>query len=145
MRKKSYVLFSVLLLFFLFLFLLLNSFSFIAQRFDIDTSKMLQLSGVVVSEEDCKTYDYNTITDMTEGTETIVHLRERIIGRTIQEDLFDTKGNTIIERGTLISEAHAKAIDEAGIKEVKFDRGGYSYHGKVKALADAAREEGLKF
>jgi len=38
----------------------------------------------------------------------------------------------------------SKAI-KAGIKEVKFDRGGFSYHGKVKALADAAREEGLKF
>ena len=37
-----------------------------------------------------------------------------------------------------------KAVD-AGIKEVVFDRGGYIYHGKVAALADAAREAGLKF
>ena len=34
---------------------------------------------------------------------------------------------------------------EAGIEEVVFDRGGFVYHGKVKALADAAREAGLKF
>ena len=43
--------------------------------------------------------------------------------------------------GTVIGK---KAV-EAGIEEVVFDRGGYIYHGKVKALADAAREAGLKF
>jgi len=43
--------------------------------------------------------------------------------------------------GTVIGK---KAID-AGITEVVFDRGGYIYHGKVAALADAAREAGLKF
>lgn len=39
----------------------------------------------------------------------------------------------------------AKAALDKGIKEVVFDRGGTRYHGKVKALADAAREAGLKF
>ena len=43
--------------------------------------------------------------------------------------------------GTLIGK---KAID-AGITEVVFDRGGYIYHGRVQAVADAAREAGLKF
>lgn len=43
--------------------------------------------------------------------------------------------------GTVIGK---KAV-EAGIKEVIFDRGGFIYHGKVKALADAAREAGLEF
>ncbi len=43
--------------------------------------------------------------------------------------------------GTLI----AKRALELGIKEVVFDRGGYIYHGKVKALAEAAREAGLEF
>lgn len=45
------------------------------------------------------------------------------------------------EVGTLI----AKAALEKGITEVVFDRGGYIYHGRVKELAEAAREAGLKF
>ena len=43
--------------------------------------------------------------------------------------------------GTVI----AKRAIEKGIKEVVFDRGGFIYHGKVQALADAAREAGLEF
>jgi large subunit ribosomal protein L18 len=43
--------------------------------------------------------------------------------------------------GKLIAERALKA----GIKDVVFDRGGYMYHGRVKALADAAREGGLNF
>jgi large subunit ribosomal protein L18 len=45
---------------------------------------------------------------------------------------------------TIGSLAAKQALDK-GIKEVVFDRGGMCYHGKVKALADAAREAGLKF
>jgi large subunit ribosomal protein L18 len=45
------------------------------------------------------------------------------------------------EVGKLLAE-RAKA---KGVKQVVFDRGGYKYHGRVKALADAAREEGLEF
>lgn len=45
------------------------------------------------------------------------------------------------EVGTLV----AKRATKAGIKTIVFDRGGYQYHGKVKALAEAAREGGLEF
>ena len=45
------------------------------------------------------------------------------------------------EIGSLIAERGKKA----GVEDVIFDRGGYIYHGRVKALADAARENGLKF
>jgi large subunit ribosomal protein L18 len=39
----------------------------------------------------------------------------------------------------------AKRAKDAGVERVAFDRGGYKYHGRVKALADAARETGLEF
>ena len=39
----------------------------------------------------------------------------------------------------------AKRAKEKGITQVAFDRGGFRFHGRVKALADAAREQGLKF
>lgn len=44
-----------------------------------------------------------------------------------------------------VGELVAKRAIEKGIKEVVFDRGGYIYHGRVKALAEAAREQGLQF
>jgi large subunit ribosomal protein L18 len=44
-----------------------------------------------------------------------------------------------------IGKAIAERAKEKGVKKVVFDRGGYLYHGRVKALADAAREAGLEF
>jgi large subunit ribosomal protein L18 len=44
-----------------------------------------------------------------------------------------------------VGEAIAKAALAAGVTKVVFDRGGYKYHGRVKALADGARSEGLSF
>ena len=49
------------------------------------------------------------------------------------------------EQAAKVGALVAKAALEAGIKEVVFDRNGYLYHGRVKQLADAAREGGLKF
>ena len=76
----------------------------------------------------------------------------------------DSVGHTLVSASTLQKEVRAelentddvaaaahlgtvigKKAVEAGIESVVFDRGGYIYHGKVKALADAAREAGLKF
>lgn len=53
------------------------------------------------------------------------------------------KGN--VEAAKLAGQLIGKKASEAGIKKVVFDRGGYLYHGRVKALAAAAREAGLEF
>ena len=54
------------------------------------------------------------------------------------------KGNKT-EQATEVGKLLAQNAKHAGIEVVVFDRGGYLYHGRVKALADAAREGGLKF
>ncbi len=76
----------------------------------------------------------------------------------------DSKGNTLVQASTLDDSIRAQAakltkVQEAqavgklvaeralaqGLKQVVFDRGGYQYHGRVKALADASRKAGLEF
>ena len=52
--------------------------------------------------------------------------------------------NEFMNKGDLIK-AVAEKAGKAGVKEVVFDRGAFLYHGRVKALADAAREGGLSF
>lgn len=49
------------------------------------------------------------------------------------------------EAATEVGKLLAERAVKAGVKEVVFDRGGYMYHGRIKALADAAREAGLSF
>lgn len=50
-----------------------------------------------------------------------------------------------VEAAKVVGEVVAKRALDKGVSEVVFDRGGYVYHGKIKALADAAREAGLQF
>ena len=55
-----------------------------------------------------------------------------------------TKGNKL-EQATAVGKLIAVNAKNAGIDSVVFDRGGFLYHGRVKALAESARESGLKF
>jgi len=63
---------------------------------------------------------------------------------TVEKDLrSEATGN--IEAASKIGKLIAERAKAAGIEKVAFDRSGYAYHGRVKALADGAREGGLKF
>lgn len=53
--------------------------------------------------------------------------------------------NASVEAAAKVGEAIARRAGEKGVKEVVFDRGGYRYHGRVAAVADAARQAGLSF
>lgn len=55
------------------------------------------------------------------------------------------KEGTKTEKAAMVGKSIAEKAKAAGITEVVFDRNGYLYHGRVKQLADAAREGGLKF
>ena len=64
---------------------------------------------------------------------------------TLQKDVLgDVKSGSVVSAASNVGSEIAKRCKEAGITEVVFDRGGYKYHGRVKAVADAAREAGLK-
>jgi large subunit ribosomal protein L18 len=57
----------------------------------------------------------------------------------------DIKGTGNADAAAAIGKAVAERAKAAGISSVAFDRSGFKYHGRVKALADAARESGLEF
>lgn len=70
--------------------------------------------------------------------------RKTVISNSIKEKGKASKGNKS-DQAKIIGEAVAKKAKEIGITDVIFDRGGYKYHGRVKALADGLRAGGLKF
>jgi large subunit ribosomal protein L18 len=83
---------------------------------------------------------YAQIINDTTGT-TMVSVSS--IAKDIKESIKSVKGK--IEVSKVVGAAIAKKALEAKITDVVFDRNGYRYHGRVKAVADAAREAGLKF
>jgi len=57
----------------------------------------------------------------------------------------EVEGKNKSEQATIVGKAVAEKAAAAGVKSVIFDRNGYQYHGRVKCLAEGAREGGLKF
>ncbi|MBD8527574.1 50S ribosomal protein L18 [Pseudomarimonas arenosa] len=65
---------------------------------------------------------------------------------TLQSDIREgLKGTKNLEAAAKVGKLVAERAKAAGIEQVAFDRSGYRFHGRIKALADAAREAGLKF
>ncbi len=78
-----------------------------------------------------------------------VQLIDDVAGRTLaaassMEPGLGVVGKNNVEAATKVGAAIAERAKAAGVEEAYFDRGGFLYHGKIKALADAAREGGLK-
>ena len=80
-----------------------------------------------------------------------VQLVDDLAGKTLAsassrvKEIAENKDVSKIEQAKLVGKLIAEKAQQAGISQVVFDRGGYLYHGRVKALAEAAREGGLKF
>jgi large subunit ribosomal protein L18 len=86
------------------------------------------------------------------NTDIYVQVIDDVAGQTLvsvsskTKELADkVKGINKIEQAKLVGKLAAEKAIEKGISTIVFDRGGYLYHGRVKSLADAAREGGLKF
>ena len=84
------------------------------------------------------------------NTDIYVQLIDDVNGVTLasasskDKDIKAQKANKV-EKSKMVGEAIAKKAVELGINDITFDRGGYLYHGRVKSVADGAREGGLKF
>lgn len=84
------------------------------------------------------------------NTEIYVQLIDDISGQTLaaassKDKDIQAQKLTKVEKSKLVGEAIARKAKDLGIEAVTFDRGGYLYHGRVKSVADGAREGGLKF
>jgi large subunit ribosomal protein L18 len=82
------------------------------------------------------------------GKNIYVQFIDDVVGRTLASSSTLVAGNGVkanMDGAKKVGALAAQQAKEKKITEVVFDRGGFKYHGRVKALADAAREAGLKF
>ena len=83
------------------------------------TRRLVDVSqDLVVNMDDCGTTKGIELRPIIEGGDIVVDLGERVLGRTIQQDLEDNEGNVIIENGTLLEEHEADIVNELGVDEI---------------------------
>src|ERR1044071_9831417 len=79
---------------------------------------------VIITEQDCQTFDGITVTPIMEGGDILEPMRDRIVGRVAQEDIYDPlTGDVLVRQNDEITEELANAIQEAGIEQVKIRSG----------------------
>lgn len=83
---------------------------------------------------------YGQLIDDTKG---VTLFEASSLSKDVVEELKNVKGK--VSKSKLVGKLLAKRAVEKGIKSVVFDRNGFAFHGRVKAVADGAREGGLKF
>src|SRR5262245_52024905 len=112
-----------------------------SQRINRHTRIRKKISGTAEKPRLCLHRSLNNLTaQVIDDTQ-----RKVIFGMsTLAKDLKGADGGNI-KGATKFGQLFAKKAQEKGIKKVSFDRGGYPYHGRIKAFAEAAREEGLEF
>ena len=97
------------------------------------------------------TSDYPRLSVFRSNKEIYCQLIDDVNGKTLvqsssrDKSIIDLKLATNMEVSFNVGKVIAEKALKEGIKKIKFDRGGYLYHGRVKSLADGAREGGLKF
>ena len=97
------------------------------------------------------TSDYPRLSVFRSNKEIYCQLIDDVNGKTIvqtssrDKSIADLKLKSNIEISFNVGKSVAELALKKGIDKIKFDRGGYLYHGRVKSLADGAREKGLKF
>jgi large subunit ribosomal protein L18 len=70
---------------------------------------------------------------------------ETLVSASSRDKSLEGQSSNKVEQAGLVGKLIAEKAIKAGIDIIRFDRGGYLYHGRVKSLADGAREGGLKF
>ena len=97
------------------------------------------------------TSDFPRLSVFRSNKEIYCQLIDDVNGKTLIQSssrdmsIIDLKLSTNMEVSFNVGKVIAEKAIKEGIKKIKFDRGGYLYHGRVKSLADGAREGGLKF
>ena len=74
---------------------------------------------VIIREEDCHTEKYINLTAITDGEDVIVPLEDRLLGRTVAQDIVDKDGNVLVTKNTTVDRDDLEKIKTVGLKEVK--------------------------
>ena len=85
----------------------------------------------------------NIYAQLIDDTKGVTLLEASSLSKDLAEEIKGSKGK--VSKSKLVGKLLAKKAIEKGIKTVVFDRNGYTFHGRIKAVADGAREGGLKF